>query len=141
MQGRPAVPGQVCGMIKTKSIYAPSCQSDGTRVLITRHHPRGVSKDKYHEWLRDATPSKDLLAQYKAGLLTNDEFASKYKVEMESAIEVVASLRLMHKMGSTITLLCYEREGEFCHRHVLKEIIEGGPSRANGLNVAKGVSP
>jgi uncharacterized protein YeaO (DUF488 family) len=49
-------------VIKTKSIYEPDEENnDGIRVLITRYYPRGVRKDKFDCWIRELSPSRDLL--------------------------------------------------------------------------------
>lgn len=52
-------------VIKTKSIYEPSEENDdGTRVLITRFCPRGIKKNKFDCWIRELSPSGDLLNNY-----------------------------------------------------------------------------
>ena len=52
-------------MIRTKSIYAPTDQEDGLRILITRFYPRGVRRERYDVWIRSLAPSADLLKRYK----------------------------------------------------------------------------
>ena len=45
-------------MIKTKAIRDKAEESDGTRVLVTRYHPRGTKKEHYDKWFRELAPSK-----------------------------------------------------------------------------------
>ena len=48
--------------IKLKRAYEPPSRADGTRVLIDRLWPRGVTKAKaaIDHWLRDLAPSIEL---------------------------------------------------------------------------------
>lgn len=113
--------------IRTKSIYDPIDKTrDGKRILITRHHPRGVKKDRYDEWIRDLAPSALLLKQYKTGLCTWTSFEVGFWVEI-ARNETVRSIcwQLYADLQShPITLLCYEKEDMPCHRHLIKFMIE-----------------
>ena len=111
-------------MIRTKSIYAPKEADDGRRILITRYYPRGVKRVHFDDWLRDLAPSARLLRLYQNGHISPREFVVRYKIEIDDD----ASRQIMRdiKRDSTtcnVTLLCYEPEGEFCHRHILKDMI------------------
>ena len=58
-------------VIKTKSIYEPSEENDdGIRVLITRFYPRGIKKKKFDCWIRELSPSGDLLNNYQQANVT-----------------------------------------------------------------------
>jgi uncharacterized protein YeaO (DUF488 family) len=48
--------------IRIKRAYDPPEQSDGTRVLVDRIWPRGLSKERLQlaVWLRDLAPSSGL---------------------------------------------------------------------------------
>lgn len=112
-------------MVKTKSVYDAAEQSDGQRILVTRYWPRGIAKArlKAAEWIRELAPSKGLLEDWKASRISWDEYTVRYRKEMLAQEPAVAALRQKAR-GETITLLCYEREGDpHCHRHLLKELI------------------
>ncbi len=111
-------------MLKTKSIYAPSDPNDGERVLVTRFYPRGVKRERFHEWRRELAPSVRLLKQYKEMEISEDEFERCFKIEMNAVAsrQAIKDLRT-RAMVSNVTLLCYEPEGEMCHRNILQEII------------------
>jgi uncharacterized protein YeaO (DUF488 family) len=112
-------------MIKTKSIYYdPVDVSDGIRILVTRYYPRGITKNKYDLWIKEVSPSKKLLKDYKNKSINELEYKQRYISEMEIDKGHLNSLKLRHGAGNIITLLCIEREGEFCHRHILKKLIE-----------------
>lgn len=45
-----------------KRVYEPPSQADGTRILVDRLWPRGLSKDKAQVdlWLKEVAPSTEL---------------------------------------------------------------------------------
>ena len=114
-------------MIKTKSIYARKDEFDGKRILITRYYPRGVNRTHFDIWVKQLAPSKELLADWKAGTLTEDDYTKRYNDEMkcEESEKVIGHIAAL-SVNDTVTLLCIEREdGSFCHRHLLKKLIAG----------------
>jgi uncharacterized protein YeaO (DUF488 family) len=113
-------------MIKTKSIYNPKEASDGVRVLVTRYYPRGIKKTHFDIWDRNLAPSKELLMDWKNGKLTEVSYTRRFLHEMGRE-ESCGSIKNFAKMAETktITFLCFEKEdGSFCHRHILKGLVE-----------------
>lgn len=113
-------------MISTKSIYQPREESDGIRILITRFYPRGVKKDHFDVWIRELAPSPSLLQSYKQGQRNWDEFKNTFLSEMRDSIDSLEIIHALHQQNvvKNVTLLCYERDGTPCHRHIVKNIIE-----------------
>jgi uncharacterized protein YeaO (DUF488 family) len=119
--------------IKTKSVYDPFEESDGIRILVTRYHPRKKGFKKgigYSLWLRNLSPANDIIKKFKGGLIGQSRFTKYYMDQISNRKQgskfdedYSKILELLHE-GKTISLLCYEREGEFCHRHLLKSFIE-----------------
>lgn len=113
-------------MIKTKSIYKPIEEEDGLRVLITRWYPRGVKREKYDIWVRELSPSAELLKRYKNTKVDWDDFKitllSELRDNMDS-VEAIHALQARNNMQD-ITLLCYEKDGCPCHRHMVRELVE-----------------
>jgi len=112
-------------VIKTKSIYAPKERGDGFRVLITRYYPRGVKKTHFDEWIRELAPSRDLLKFYKEEKINWKHFEQEFLIQMKSSIE---SLEMIQTFANTatkqhVTLLCYEKEGDPCHRYLVETLI------------------
>ena len=104
-------------MIKTKSIYDPKERKDGKRILITRHYPRFNKKLEYDEWNRNLAPSKELLKSYQDKKITWSQFHLAFLKELSSD-EAKRELDKLSELARkrSVTLLCYEREGEKCHR-------------------------
>jgi uncharacterized protein YeaO (DUF488 family) len=113
-------------VLKTKSIYKPKEKEDGKRILVSRLHPRGVKKSQYAAWLKELSPSLDLIHEYKNDKITWKRFFSEYKKELEKNPEAMETLKILRKKSKTdhITLLCFEPDGTPCHRHILREILK-----------------
>ena len=113
-------------MLKTKSIYKPKERGNGKRILVSRLHPRGVKKSQYDLWLKELSPSLDLIHEYKNNIITWKKFFSKYKKELQENLMAVEIMQELYKKSkaSNITLLCFEPDGVPCHRHLLREIIK-----------------
>lgn len=120
-------------MIKTKRIYEPKDDSDGTRILITRKWPPGQKKDRFDEWIKDLAPKEDTLNKWEDSKRTEEDW-KRYTVmfypqmkESES-VDRIEELRQRSNNGETITLLCYCEKGEHCHRYIIKSMIDNSRS-------------
>ena len=114
-------------MIKTKSIHRPvEKESDGLRVLITRWYPRGVKREKYDVWVRELAPSAELLKKYKNSEIEWTEFSKLLLIELQSNLDSIEAIHALHSKGNhrDITLLCHEKDGDPCHRHMVKNLID-----------------
>ncbi len=124
-------------MLKTKSIYDPIETGDGLRVLVTRYWPRGVKKERSDLWFRHLGPEPLLIKAWKSAQITWPEFRALYMAEFESsskreALDNAASIIKNADMTASeglpssapVTLLCTCRDGNLCHRRLLKYILE-----------------
>ena len=71
--------------VQVRRIYDEAQKSDGTRVLVDRVWPRGVSKDKAEldEWVKDVAPSTELRKWYSHDPEKFDEFARRFREELK----------------------------------------------------------
>lgn len=110
------------------SIYEPRAAEDHSLwVLIMRQWPRGVRKDRVDIWMKDASPSNDLLQAYHHAGLPWDQFESRYRHEIaDERPTVLQQLRDLEREHGTVTLVCYERmpPHEHCHRLTLLNLLE-----------------
>ena len=118
-------PTRIRRMLKTKRIMEPREEADGTRILITRYWPRGVRREHFDEWQKELAPSASLLKEFKAGGISDGEFARRFEAEVQGSEVGRAALDGLRRAGSDITLLCHEAEGVVCHRHLLRRMIMG----------------
>ena len=111
-------------MIKIeKSVYSPSEASDGKRILVMTLWPRGVSKDKVDQWVKELGTPRDLIKLYKGGKITWAEYSVEYKKSLKGKEHLLMTLADQARKG-TITLLCTEKDPSACHRSLLKAAIE-----------------
>lgn len=109
-------------MIKIKSILSKPHKDDGTRICVMRY-----VKDfyKYDEHMICLAPSKRLLNKYRSSLsMSWEEFRAKYVWEMMYQSDKIEALKRRSEAGEVITLLCWEKNDKFCHRSILKKIID-----------------
>lgn len=89
------------------------------RIAISRATPGGLFGELRYLPL---APSADILYEYKH---TRDEekFTKAFRSELDrlDPLSVVADLLDMAGENPDIVLLCYEKAGDFCHRHIVAE--------------------
>jgi len=111
--------------IKVKRIYDAPEHQDGTRILVDRLWPRGLSKEKakIDLWMKDIAPSDELRRWYNHEALKWPEFKLKYFAELEANPESVAKL-LKYLIEGTVTLVYGSKENRFNNAAALKEFLE-----------------
>ena len=72
--------------VNIKRVYEHPESSDGYRVLVDRLWPRGVAKESaaVDLWLKEAGPSNELRTWFGHVPERFDEFATKYRAELDS---------------------------------------------------------
>lgn len=78
--------------VKTKSIYDKASKEDGIRLLITRYYPRGVKKDHFDQWVRELSPSQELLKAYRSGIIDWPEFVKRFKLQLKTSEESIPAM-------------------------------------------------
>jgi uncharacterized protein YeaO (DUF488 family) len=92
--------------LRIKRIYDEPWASDGTRVLVDRLWPRGLSKAqaRIDVWLKDVAPSGQLRKWYGHDVKRWDEFKRRYFKELSVHEEPVTQIRKLVN-ENTVTLL------------------------------------
>lgn len=110
-------------MIRTKSVYDDRSEDDGVRILITSEWPRGVDRSDVDDWIPDLAPSDQLELEWNNRKISWNEFARRYRGEMR---EKEVQIRYLHDLSTrkNVTLLCWERSDDRCHRKILSEIVK-----------------
>lgn len=110
--------------LKIKRVYEPSDKNDGTRVLVDRLWPRGMTKAKagVDIWLKELAPSAELRKWFGHDLGKWIEFKKRYRTELEMNDEQVARLREEIKKGP-VTLLYGAKDEEHNDAVVLMEFL------------------
>jgi uncharacterized protein YeaO (DUF488 family) len=114
------------GRVRLKRAYEPATPDDGTRVLVERLWPRGVTKAEaaLADWYRDIAPSPALRKWYDHDSARWDEFRARYRAELAGHAAAVERLREIARKGP-LTLVFAARDPEHSSAAVLREVLQG----------------
>ena len=117
--------------LTVKRVYdspAPA-PGDGTRILVDRLWPRGVSKDKIDLWLKDLAPSDALRHEFHGHPDRWDEFRAAYATELgsPSAQSALAALDAERRKGP-VALLYAARDENRNKALALRLGLDGRPN-------------
>ena len=119
----------VSSRIALKRVYDDPSDSDGSRVLVDRLWPRGLSKAvaSIDLWLRDLAPSNELRKWFHAHPEHWKEFRQEYLAELHAPAAEKALQQLYEALDRerTVTLLFASKQTEQNNATVLKEFVEG----------------
>ncbi|HEY9826767.1 MAG TPA: DUF488 family protein [Stenomitos sp.] len=106
----------------------------GKLISISRTIPKGFV---VQERLLLLAPSKELLADWKAGVLDEAQYTARYRAELQAKLPKIRQWLSTVDLAEDLTLLCWERAGEFCHRNLALKLIEHHrPECHGGCDVA-----
>jgi uncharacterized protein YeaO (DUF488 family) len=99
---------------------------DGTRVLVDRLWPRGLSKKKAHidEWMKEVAPSDELRGFFSHEVERWEEFRKKYFKELEARQDAVQKLIEYAEKGR-LTLLFAAKDTAHNNAVALREYLTG----------------
>jgi len=110
--------------VRTKRIYVAPEPEDGTRILVDRLWPRGVSKEEaqLEDWVKDIAPSDELREWFDHEPDRWDEFRERYRDELDDRPEQVQDL-LEYARSGTLTLLYAATDEEHNNAVVLADYL------------------
>ncbi|MET7646840.1 DUF488 family protein [Streptomyces sp. NPDC005426] len=118
------------GDVRVRRVYDPQEDGDGTRVLVDRLWPRGVTKERaaIDRWLKDVTPSDALRSWYhedRSGT-RYDEFVDRYRAELADPAHTAAvdELTALVREGGPVTLVTAVKDVPHSHVPVLVDHVE-----------------
>jgi uncharacterized protein YeaO (DUF488 family) len=115
--------------LRSKRAYQPPDDADGTRILVDRLWPRGLSKEKLGEvaWVREAAPSDALRKWFGHDPAKWEGFRRRYFAELDANPEGVAALRAQLSAKGRNTLLFGAREEDHNNAVALCEYLRRHP--------------
>ena len=124
---RRAVPSQ---NVRLKRIYEPVSKEDGTRILVDRLWPRGITKEEAEldQWNREITPSGGLRAWFGHDPARWAEFRQRYRDELTRHSNALNDLR-RQAQKRPITLLYAAKDQAHTHAIVLRNVLLGKADR------------
>ncbi|MEO6805385.1 MAG: DUF488 domain-containing protein [Edaphobacter sp.] len=110
--------------IKLKRVYEEPSQEDGTRILVDRLWPRGLTKEKARVdlWLKEVAPSSELRKWFAHDPAKWPEFRARYKAELKHNGPQVALLKQAAGRGHT-TLIYGAKDTEHNEAVVLQDLL------------------
>lgn len=110
--------------IQIKRIYEEAAKTDGTRILVDRIWPRGVSKEdaKLEEWMKEIAPSSKLRQWFDHKEENFKEFSKKYEAELKENPELVKELQNKAEK-KRLTLLYGAKDEKHNQALVLKKFL------------------
>ena len=113
-------------IVALKRVYDEPEPGDGTRVLVERLWPRGLSKERAHVdlWLKEVAPSRELRTWFGHDPEKFAEFRRRYEIELasETGQAALAKLRELAKQGS-VTLVFAAHDTEHTNAIVLRDLL------------------
>jgi uncharacterized protein YeaO (DUF488 family) len=112
--------------VRVGRVYDERTERDGTRVLVDRLWPRGLTKDRadLDEWCKQIAPSAALRRWYGHDPNRFTEFARRYRLELDDP-ERAEHLQHLRELArrQTLTLLTATRHVDTSEAAVLADLL------------------
>ena len=110
--------------MKLKRVYETPSEEDGTRILVDRLWPRGLTKEtaRIDLWLKEVAPSNELRKWFAHDPAKWPEFKARYKAELKHNGAQLALLKLAVLRGPA-TLLYGAKDAEHNQAVVLQDLL------------------
>lgn len=112
--------------LQLKRVYDPAEPSDGTRILVDRLWPRGVSKERADlaDWMKEIAPSTALREWFGHDPARWGEFQSRYRAELANHQAELDQIRDLATKG-VVTLVYGARDEVHNDAVVLRDVLLG----------------
>jgi uncharacterized protein YeaO (DUF488 family) len=112
-------------LIKVKRAYQQPDDEDGTRILVDRLWPRGLSKEKARIdlWLKDIAPSTELRKWFAHDPGKWVEFQKRYRSELKKN-NAQFSLLMREALKGTVTLIYAAKDERHNEAVVLQTLLQ-----------------
>ena len=114
------------GKVRVRRVYEEPERGDGTRVLVDRIWPRGLTKARaaLDEWCKDVAPSSELRKWYNHDPARFEDFGRRYRAELEDPqrAQALAHLRELAQ-DRQLTLLTATSQPQISEAAVLAELL------------------
>jgi uncharacterized protein YeaO (DUF488 family) len=113
-------------MIRLKRVYEKPSRMDGSRILVDRLWPRGLTKERAAVtlWLKDVAPSTELRKWFGHDPARWKHFQARYRKELREKKDALELLKRKSN-AHTVTLVYAARDEQHNEALVLKRVLEG----------------
>ena len=110
--------------IRLKRAYEKPERTDGTRILVDRLWPRGLTKEKaaIDLWLKEVAPSTELRKWFGHDPKKWRNFRSRYRTELKQHSDQLQLIKSKAKEG-VVTLIYGARDQEHNEAIILREFL------------------
>ena len=110
--------------LQIKRVYEEPSRPDGTRILVDRLWPRGLTKEKAKVdiWLKDIAPSTELRKWFGHDPARWTEFKARYRRELKSKADLLDVVKEKAAKGP-VTLLYGAKDEAHNEAVVLQELL------------------
>jgi uncharacterized protein YeaO (DUF488 family) len=118
-------------MLRIKRVYEPRERGDGTRILVDRLWPRGLSKQAaaVDRWMKELGPSHALRTWFGHQPKRWPEFRRRYVAELRAQRATLAALARKSR-ARAVTLLFAAHDSSHNNAIVLKSVIDRRQKRS-----------
>jgi uncharacterized protein YeaO (DUF488 family) len=108
--------------VAIKRAYEPPAEKDGTRILVDRLWPRGLSKAKaaLDDWAKEVAPSPSLRKWFGHREERFPEFTRRYRAELKGN----PALDALRARKGKVTLIYGARDPKINHAVVLAKVLK-----------------
>ena len=89
-------------------------------VCVAGYAPKFFFDVEGARFMPDLAPRKDWFWEWKNGHLPNEWYIQKYN---ETVLSKLNPEKVIEELGDNAVMLCYEKPGDFCHRHLIADWI------------------
>jgi uncharacterized protein YeaO (DUF488 family) len=115
--------------VRVRRIYDEPTRGDGTRVLVDRVWPRGLSKEKARidKWCKEVAPSTELRRWYGHEPERFAEFSRRYRTELDDPERATALAHLRRLAeAQTMTVLTATKDIAISQAAVIADLLRAG---------------
>ena len=108
------------------SYFAKLKKGIGLKISIARYNPKWLSNKDIDKRFQELAPNSKLLNEYKYNNLSWDKYEEIYKKELfnyNTSRMQLDDLKALLDKGQDVTVYCYEKPSDNCHRHILANIM------------------
>jgi uncharacterized protein YeaO (DUF488 family) len=113
--------------LRLKRVYEAAAPDDGTRILVDRLWPRGLSKTEaaVDRWMKEVAPSTELRRWFGHDPERWAEFRRRYADELQAHPNALNEIRELARKG-TVTLLFGARDEQHNDAVALRDALRQG---------------
>lgn len=89
-------------------------------VCVAGYAPKFFYDTPNARFYPDLAPRRGWFWEWKNGHLSNDWYIAKYN---ETVLSKLNPEKVVEDLGDNAVMLCYEKPGDFCHRHLIADWI------------------